>query len=60
MVMGGGATAGLILAGCGGGPEGNPAVGGSTGSGTGGASYSGPKVQLAFWNGFTGGDGPFM
>ena len=60
MVMGGGATAGLILAGCGGGPEGNPAVGGSTGSGTGGASYTGPKVQLAFWNGFTGGDGPFM
>ncbi len=23
-------------------------------------SYDGPNVALAFWNGFTGGDGPFM
>jgi multiple sugar transport system substrate-binding protein len=23
-------------------------------------SYTGPNVDLAFWNGFTGGDGPFM
>jgi multiple sugar transport system substrate-binding protein len=23
-------------------------------------SYTGPNVELAFWNGFTGGDGPFM
>lgn len=22
--------------------------------------YTGPEVELAFWNGFTGGDGPFM
>jgi multiple sugar transport system substrate-binding protein len=22
--------------------------------------YDGPKVELSFWNGFTGGDGPFM
>jgi multiple sugar transport system substrate-binding protein len=25
-----------------------------------GDTYTGPKVSLAFWNGFTGGDGPFM
>jgi multiple sugar transport system substrate-binding protein len=25
-----------------------------------GDTYTGPKVQLAFWNGFTGGDGPYM
>ena len=30
-------------------------------SGDGGAAgYDGPKVTLAFWNGFTGGDGAFM
>jgi multiple sugar transport system substrate-binding protein len=30
-------------------------------TGNGGATgYNGPKVALAFWNGFTGGDGPFM
>lgn len=25
-----------------------------------GDTYTGPKVKLAFWNGFTGGDGPYM
>lgn len=53
-----GAGAGLALAGCGGGPQNNPAVqGGSAGSGK---AYNGPKVTLEFWNGFTGGDGPFI
>ena len=33
--------------------------GGSGASGT-GASYTGPTVELNFWNGFTGGDGPVM
>ncbi len=28
--------------------------------GGGATGYSGPKVALQFWNGFTGGDGPFM
>lgn len=54
-----GAGAGLFLAGCGGGPQNNPALQGQ-GAGGGGKSYNGPKVSLAFWNGFTGGDGPFM
>ncbi|MGH3660886.1 MAG: ABC transporter substrate-binding protein [Micromonosporaceae bacterium] len=34
--------------------------GGSTGASGSGAKYTGPKVSLDFWNGFTGGDGPVM
>nr|WP_284287911.1 extracellular solute-binding protein [Angustibacter aerolatus] len=29
-------------------------------SGTFTAKYDGPKITLSYWNGFTGGDGPFM
>jgi multiple sugar transport system substrate-binding protein len=49
-----GAGAGLVLVGCGGGG------GGGQGGSGGGEEYSGPSVELAFWNGFTGGDGPYM
>jgi multiple sugar transport system substrate-binding protein len=52
-------AAGLLLAGCGGGKG----VGDSTQSGVGGFTgkdYSGPKLTLSYWNGFTGGDGPSM
>ncbi|HEX2739858.1 MAG TPA: ABC transporter substrate-binding protein [Rubrobacter sp.] len=59
LLLGAGAGAGLMLAGCGGGPENNPAVQ-QQGGGGGGKEYNGPKVDLAFWNGFTGGDGPLM
>ncbi len=48
------AGAGLALAGCG---------GGSTAvqtAGDGGKTYKGPKVNLAFWNGLTGGEGPYI
>jgi multiple sugar transport system substrate-binding protein len=58
LLLSAGAGAGLVLAGCGGGPQNNPAVQGSGGGG--GKNYDGPKVDLAFWNGFTGGDGPYM
>ena len=54
LLMSAGVGAGFVLAGCG---------GSSTDlekAGTGGKSYNGPKVSLAFWNGFTGGDGPYM
>ncbi|HSK99702.1 MAG TPA: ABC transporter substrate-binding protein [Rubrobacteraceae bacterium] len=57
LLLSAGAGASLLLAGCGGGPENNPAV---QGSGGGGKNYDGPRVELAFWNGFTGGDGPYM
>ena len=50
-------TGALVLSGCGGGSgAGGPAaeVGEFTGE------YDGPDVTLSYWNGFTGGDGPFM
>jgi len=50
--------AGLALTSCGGGGGGGG--GGQQGAGDGGKEYTGPKVELQFWNGFTGGDGPFM
>ena len=51
--------ASAALAACGGGstPPGAAPTSGAFGKGD---TYTGPKVALAFWNGFTGGDGPFM
>jgi len=44
----------LVLAGCSGGGgaqvESEPFTG----------EYTGPEIELSYWNGFTGGDGPFM
>ena len=37
-----------------------PGAGVTSGAFGQGDKYTGPKVALAFWNGFTGGDGPFM
>jgi multiple sugar transport system substrate-binding protein len=51
--LGVGAAAALGLAGCGGGSD----TKGSTAAGNGGKDYTGPKVDLKLWNGFTGGDG---
>jgi multiple sugar transport system substrate-binding protein len=50
---------GLLVAGCGGGKG----VGDTDKEGVGGFSgeeYDGPSLSLAYWNGFTGGDGPTM
>ena len=61
--LGAGASAGMLLAACGGGSETPPGAGGGGGGGGQfgeGKEYTGPNVSLAFWNGFTGGDGPFM
>ncbi|MFG3713191.1 ABC transporter substrate-binding protein [Micromonospora sp. NPDC047730] len=50
--LGLGAAASLTLAGCGGDDDSSgPAAG------NGGKDYTGPKVDLKLWNGFTGGDG---
>jgi multiple sugar transport system substrate-binding protein len=51
-------AAGLTAA-CGGGTSGPPGTQ-DQGGGEFTGEYTGPNVQLGFWNGFTGGDGPFM
>ena len=48
----------LALSGCGGGQ--GPGGPSNQASGTFTGKYDGPKVELSYWNGFTGGDGPFM
>jgi multiple sugar transport system substrate-binding protein len=61
--IGAGAGASMLLAACGGGTDAPPGAGGGGGGGGQfgeGSEYTGPNVSLAFWNGFTGGDGPFM
>lgn len=52
----------LVLTGCGGGGGPRQQAAQQTGAQATAAptSYTGPAVSLAFWNGFTGGDGPFM
>jgi len=57
--LGGGLAATAALAACGGGKSaGETAV--SKPGATFTAGYEGPAVTLSYWNGFTGGDGPFM
>lgn len=49
------------LSACGGGSGNVPGRATTSPPGGGGATgYDGPKVALQFWNGFTGGDGPYM
>ena len=63
-----GSTAALLLAACGGGDDdggGSPRDAAqqqdqAAASGPASTTYEGPKVALAYWNGFTGGDGPLM
>jgi multiple sugar transport system substrate-binding protein len=55
----GAAGAAGVLAGCGEGSAGKPGAAPANGDG-GAKGYDGPNVELDFWNGFTGGDGPFM
>ncbi len=53
------AGAGVALSGCGGTSQ-PPGAAAPTGAFGAGSTYGGPNVTLAFWNGLTGGDGPFM
>lgn len=52
----------LALAACNGGqtPEDAAGVGGGEEAVEFTGEYTGPDVELSYWNGFTGGDGPFM
>jgi multiple sugar transport system substrate-binding protein len=54
-----GLGASWALTACGEGSAGKPGAAPTTGDG-GAKGYDGPAVELDFWNGFTGGDGPFM
>ncbi len=57
-----GASAGvglLVVTGCGVGAASTPEAVAEVAAG-GGAQYTGPPVELGFWNGFTGGDGQVM
>jgi multiple sugar transport system substrate-binding protein len=54
-----GAYAALVACGGTSTPPGGAAAPSSGAFGT-GTAYEGPPVKLAFWNGFTGGDGPIM
>ena len=61
LALGGGAGAAAFLAACGGGKSATDAAqGAASPSGSFTAGYNGPAVTLSYWNGFTGGDGPFM
>ena len=57
--LGGGLAATAALAACGGGKSATEAALAKPSS-TFKAGYTGPQVTLSYWNGFTGGDGPFM
>ena len=59
LALGGGITAAATLAACGGGKSAQDAAGATPQAGFSG-TYAGPAVTLSYWNGFTGGDGPFM
>jgi multiple sugar transport system substrate-binding protein len=58
--LGLGATTAAALAACGGKTADEAAGGGAQPSKTFTAGYNGPAITLSYWNGFTGGDGPFM
>jgi multiple sugar transport system substrate-binding protein len=61
LAVGGGLGLSAALAACGGGKSAGEAAGGAAQSqSTFNGSYTGPAVTLSYWNGFTGGDGPFM
>src|SRR5215207_862879 len=55
-----GAAVGVGLAGCSPGSTAPPGTEVSAPGGGGAEGYDGPPVELAFWNGLTGGDGPIM
>lgn len=59
LVLGAGSTVAFVT-GCGGGQGVGDTTEGAGVGGFSGADYSGPALTLAYWNGFTGGDGPAM
>lgn len=60
LALGGGLAAGATLTACGGGKSASDTAGGAPAGDKFTGKYTGPAVTLSYWNGFTGGDGPFM
>jgi multiple sugar transport system substrate-binding protein len=60
LTLGGTVAAGALLTACGGGKSAGDAAKGGSPQSTFSGTYDGPEVTLSYWNGFTGGDGPFM
>ncbi|GAA4605094.1 multiple sugar transport system substrate-binding protein [Actinoplanes octamycinicus] len=58
--LGLGAGSAALLAACGDSGPSDKVTGGGQNAAPAATDYTGPNVSLAFWNGFTGGDGPFM
>jgi len=58
--LGAGAGGAVLLGACGDSGPSDKVTGADRNAAPAATSYSGPAVTLAFWNGFTGGDGPFM
>ncbi|MFF5079694.1 extracellular solute-binding protein [Actinoplanes sp. NPDC000266] len=55
-----GAGGAVLLSACGDSGPNEKVTGGGQNAAPAPTAYTGPNVALAFWNGFTGGDGPFM
>ncbi|MGN6612451.1 MAG: ABC transporter substrate-binding protein [Angustibacter sp.] len=60
ITLGGVVATGALLSACGGGKSAGDTAGGKAAGSTFKGSYDGPAITLSYWNGFTGGDGPFM
>ena len=60
MGLGVGAGGAVLLSACGDSGPNEKVTGGGQNAQPAATSYTGPNVALAFWNGFTGGDGAFM
>ncbi|BAL89640.1 putative ABC transporter substrate-binding protein [Actinoplanes missouriensis 431] len=58
--LGAGAGTAILLSACGDSGPNEKVTGGGPNAAPAATAYTGPNVSLAFWNGFTGGDGAFM
>jgi len=58
--LGAGVGGAVLLSACGDSGPSDKVTGAQKNAAPAATAYTGPNVALAFWNGFTGGDGPFM
>ncbi|GAA4964960.1 ABC transporter substrate-binding protein [Actinoplanes utahensis] len=60
LALGAGAGGAVLLGACGDSGPSDKVTGAGRSAGPAATAYTGPNVALAFWNGFTGGDGDYM